>query len=79
MRKNNLALFTLFIIGLISSLTLNLSAQKVDSVKDERSSKQCSGEQFVMPKTISVGNEAFGDFIKVASLPAKERRLKFSE
>lgn len=32
-----------------------------------------------MPKTISVGNEALADFIKVASLPAKERRLAFSE
>lgn len=78
-KKRNLALFTLFIIGLISLLTLSLSAQKTDSSKTEQLSKQCSGEQFVMPKTISVGNEAFGDYIKVASLPAKERRLLFSE
>ena len=32
-----------------------------------------------MPSPIAVNNEAFGDFIKVASLPAKERRLLFSK
>lgn len=31
-----------------------------------------------MPSSIGVGNEVFGDFIRVASLPAKERRLSFS-
>ena len=62
MNRKHKAFFTLFVIGLISSFTLNLSAQRTDSVKSERSPKQCSGEQFVMPKTISVGNEAFGDF-----------------
>jgi hypothetical protein len=32
-----------------------------------------------LPSTVSVNNEAFGDFIKVASLPAKERRTLFSK
>lgn len=78
-KKNNLALFTLLVIGLTSSLTLNLPAQNKVSVENNQSTKKCSGEKFVMPPSISVGNDAFTNYLKVASLPMKERRLLFSQ
>lgn len=77
-KKNNLALFTLLVIGLISSLSLNLSAQNKVSVENSPPSKKCSGEKFVMPLSIALGNDAFADYLKVASLPVKERRIAFS-
>lgn len=78
-KKNNLALFALLAIGLISSLTLNLPAQKVDSVKSERSPKQCSSEKFVMPQSVVIGSEAIANFIKVTSLPSGKRQRAFSD
>lgn len=40
---------------------------------------KCTGEKFVMPSSIAVGNEAFADYLKVASLSGKERRQLFSK
>jgi hypothetical protein len=76
-KNNNLAFFTLFSIALFSTFSINIYAQKNEADKSGQS-KQCSGEKFIMPASIAVGNEAFGDFIKVASLPVKERRSLFS-
>jgi hypothetical protein len=53
-------------------------AQKTESAKTEQPQSKCLGK-LVLPSSISVNNEAFGDFIKAASLPAKERRLLFSK
>lgn len=78
-KKNNLALFTFFVVGLLSLFTNNVFAQTTDSVKTEQSTKTCSGEKFVMPESISVGNDAFANYIKVASLPRQERQKSFRE
>ncbi|CAN5778582.1 hypothetical protein BH20ACI4_BH20ACI4_04700 [soil metagenome] len=48
-------------------------------MKNERPLKQCSGEKFVMPASITVGNEAFANFIKIMSLPGGERQKTFSD
>lgn len=80
-RKNILASLTLFFVGLFS-LSINISAQKGDIQTGnltEKTTKTCSGEKFVMPASIAVGNDAFGDFIKVASLPMQERKEAFSK
>lgn len=48
-------------------------------MKNEQPIKQCSGEKFVMPASIAVGNEALVNFIKVMSLPGGERQKTFSD
>ncbi|CAN5744108.1 hypothetical protein BH24ACI2_BH24ACI2_06540 [soil metagenome] len=48
-------------------------------MKNEQPLKQCSGEKFVMPQSLVVGNEAFANFIKVMSLPGGERQKTFSD
>jgi hypothetical protein len=48
-------------------------------MKNEQSLKQCSGEKFVMPSSIAVGNEAFANFIKIMSLPGGQRQRAFSD
>ncbi len=77
-KKNNLALYTLIFVGLVSLFTSSISAQNPDSIKSESPTKQCSGEKFVIPESISVGNNAFGAFIKVMSLPQGKRQKEFS-
>ncbi|CAN5430723.1 hypothetical protein BH20ACI1_BH20ACI1_09300 [soil metagenome] len=80
MRKNNsLALYTLLIAGLFSLLTINIFAQKTDSMKNEQPLKQCSGEKFIMPQSLVVDDEAFANFIKVMSLPGGKRQKTFSD
>lgn len=77
-KKNSLALYALFIVGLFSLFTSNIFAQKPESVKSEHPQPKCFGK-LVLPSSISLNNEAFGDFIKAASLPVKERRSLFSK
>lgn len=48
-------------------------------MKNEQPVKPCSGEKFVMPASIAVGNAAFADFIKIMSLPGGQRQKTFSE
>jgi hypothetical protein len=76
-KKNNLALYTLLIVGLFSSLNLNLFAQKVATAKIDQATKPRSVEKFVMPLTVSLGNEVFADYLRVASLPVNDRRISF--
>ncbi len=76
-KKNNLALLAFVVVGLFSSFALTVFAQTTDVTKNEQSAKTCTGEKFVMPETISVGNDAFADYIKVASLPRSERQKSF--
>ncbi len=78
-KKNNLALLTLLVVGLISLSTINVFAQKTDSMKNKQPLKQCSGERFVMPQSVVVGNEAFANFIKVMFLPGGKRQKTFSD
>jgi hypothetical protein len=78
-KKNNLALFTLLVAGLLSLFSINISAQNKVTTETEQSTKTCSGKKFVMPPSIAVNNNAFGDFIKVASLSLDERRSAFSK
>lgn len=78
-RKNNSAFLTLLVVGLFSLFSINISAQNSVSTTTEKSTKTCSGEKFVMPSSIAVGNDAFGDFIKVASLAMNERKDAFSK
>jgi len=77
-KKNNLALYALLVAGLFSLFTSNILAQKTASTKIEQPQSKCFGK-LVLPSSISVNNEAFGGFIKAASLPAKERRSLFSK
>lgn len=72
-KKNNLALYTLLIAGLFSLLTINISAQNKVSGKTDNVNKPCSGESFVMPTSISLGNEIFSDYLKIATLPRDKR------
>lgn len=76
-KKNNLALYTLLIVGLFSLLTINIFAQKTDSMKNEQPLPQCSGEKFVMPQSIAIGNEIFSDYLKVATLTNDKGREVF--
>jgi len=78
-KKNNLVLFALLCVGLFSSFASNISAQTTDSTKNEQSAKTCTGEKFVMPETISVGNDTFANYLKVASLPRDERQKSFGK
>jgi hypothetical protein len=82
-RKYNSALFTLALLMFCAVFTAatapSLFAQKTDSPKSEESTKQCSGEKFVMPPSIAVGGEAFTTFIKVMSLPSGARQKAFSD
>lgn len=77
-KKNNLALFALLVVGLFSLFSINISAQKTSSMKNEQPLKQCSGERFIIPQSVVIGNEAFANFIKVMSLPSGERQETFS-
>lgn len=70
--------FTLIVIGLFSPFTTNIFAQATNSLKTEQKTKPCSGEKFVMPQTISLGNEAFENYLKIASSSRDERRKAFS-
>lgn len=72
-RKNNSAFLTLFVVGLFSLFTINISAQNKVSAKTDAVTKQCSGEKFVMPTSIALGNEIFSDYLKVATLPKDKR------
>ncbi len=72
-RKNNSAFLTLFVIGLFSLFTINISAQNKVSAKTDTATKPCSGEKFVMPASIALGNEIFSDYLKVATLPKDKR------
>lgn len=76
-KKLSLAFYTLLIAVFLSTFSTIIFAQKNESVKTEQSIKSCSGEKFVMPSSIAVGDEAFADFIKVASLPGAERKSAF--
>ena len=78
-KKNNLAFYALIIVGLFSLFAVNNFAQTTDSAKTEQKTKTCSGEKFVMPPSIAVGNDAFGDYLKVASLPQDERGSLWSK
>jgi hypothetical protein len=74
---HNLAIFAMVVIGFFSLMTSGTNAQKSASEKTDQPT--CTGKPFVIPESISVNNEAFADFIKVASLPMKERRISFSK
>lgn len=77
-KKYNLALFTLVLFAFCIVLASNVFAQKTDSPKSEQpTGQQCSGEKFVMPPSIAVGNDAFANYLKIASLPWQERKIAF--
>jgi hypothetical protein len=80
MKKRNLAVFAVIlstlVIGFFSLMTSGTNAQK--SASDKTDQPKCFGK-YVMPSSISVNNEAFANFIKVASLPMKQRRETFSK
>jgi len=78
MNKKILAFFALLVVGLFSSFTAPVFAQKTSVPSNEQSQSKCTGEKFVLPSSISIGNEAFANYLKAASLPVKERRTVFS-
>ena len=79
MKKNNLVLYTLLIALFFSTFSTNIFAQKTDLLKTRELSKNCAGEKFIMPQTISVENEIFANYIKVASIPKEERFSAFEK
>lgn len=76
--NKNLAFFALLVVGLFSSFTTSIFAQKANTPNTEQSQSKCTGEKFVLPSSISIGNEAFANYLKAASLPVKERRTVFA-
>ena len=67
-------------MGLFSLFTSNILAQKTDSVKTEQPQKECSLKNgFKLPAIISIGNEAFKNYIEIMSLPSGKRQRAFSE
>lgn len=76
-KKYNLALFMLFVAVLFGALYL--FAQNKVAVTTEKTTKTALGEKFVMPSSIVVGNAAFGNYLKVASLSEKKRGPVFSK
>lgn len=72
-KKNNLALLTFFVVGFFSLFTINILAQNKISPKTDTTTKPCSGEKFVMPTSIALGNEIFSDYLKVATLTNDKR------
>lgn len=78
-KKYNLALFTLAFAAICGLFASNIFAQKTDSPKSEPTTKTCSGEKFVMPQSIAVGNDAFDNYLKIASLSGYERKNAFGK
>jgi hypothetical protein len=78
-KTNNLALFTLILVGIFSSFNLNLFAQKAETQKTEKPVLSCSGEKMSLPQSVAVNGEAFANFIRVMSLPAGNRQRAFSD
>ncbi|HEY0051052.1 MAG TPA: bacteriocin fulvocin C-related protein [Pyrinomonadaceae bacterium] len=78
-KKYNLALFTLAFAAICGLFASNIFAQKTDSPKSEPTTKQCSGEKFVMPQSIAVGSDAFDNYLKIASLSGYERKNAFGK
>lgn len=78
-QKPSWAFLTLFVVGLFSLVTTNIFAQRTDSMKNTQPLRQCSGEKFVMPQSLAVGNDAFANFIKVMSLTSGKRQRMFSD
>lgn len=68
---------TLLTVLTVSLLTANVLSQVTDGLKTEQKTNACSGEKFVMPATIVLDNEVFADYLKVVTLPAKERGAVF--
>jgi len=71
-------LFTSFIIGLICLFSINLPAQNKVSTTAGESTKTCAGK-FVMPASIEVTSDVFGDYLRVASLTGDKRASAFSK
>jgi hypothetical protein len=79
-KKYNSALFTLAFAAICGLFTSNIFAQKTDAPKSEQTTGQsCSGEKFVMPQSIAVGNDAFANYLKIASLSGAERKNAFGK
>lgn len=76
-KQRHLAFLTFLLVGLFSLITPTNFAQTTDSIKSDKSLKPCSGEKFVMPQSISLGNEAFENYLKTASPSRDERRQAF--
>jgi hypothetical protein len=66
-KNNNLAFFTLFVIGLISSLTLNLSAQNKVWAENNQ------------PQKANVTDKVLQNYIDISSLPMSKRPKAFSD
>jgi hypothetical protein len=78
-KNNSSVYFMLIIVCLLGSLTQNIFAQKSEIPKTESAQTTCTGEKFILPPSISAGNDAFANYLKIASLPIKERRIAFRE
>jgi hypothetical protein len=78
-KKYNLAFFTLFVVGLLSLFSINISAQNKAAVTTGQSTKTCSGEKFVFPSSVSRDRKGIKNYISIISLPPDERPKAFSE
>lgn len=65
-KKNNLALFMLLVIGLISLLALNLSAQNKVSAENNQ------------PQTVKAENDVLKNYVDISSLAMNKRPKAFS-
>lgn len=72
-RNSRFVSFNSLIIGLFIALILtNISAQNKVSAPAGESTKTCAGK-FVMPASIEVTSDVFGDYLRVASLSGDKR------
>lgn len=78
-KRNSLALFALLIVGLFSLFTPNIFSQMKEVANLGQSPIPCSGEKFVMPETISPNDEAFTNYLELASVPRDKRQVAFGK
>lgn len=78
MKRNNLAFLILLTLGLNSMLSLSIFGQDIEKEVKE-TTKACTPTIYVLPTTVSVGNKAFENYIKVMSLPSGKRQKAFSD
>lgn len=76
--NKRLALLAIIPLGIIILLSPITFAQLAPNKGDQQVAKPCSGE-FVMPPSISVGEDTFENYLKVMSSPRNGRQSLFQK
>lgn len=78
-KKNNLLVFIYLFVGIIIFSAQTVLTQKGEIPGIDQSKQSCSGEKFEMPASISASHDAFENYLRLASLPVKDRRIAYRE